>query len=286
MAVRDSLTKLTDRARTSKLHDITSRRELFLNLTLRELRGKYKRSALGWAWSLLNPLVTMATYSFVFGYVLGLRADPGDPSGMDNFAFFLLCGLLPFNYLSNSMNGGMSSLIGNSNLVKKVYFPREVLVAAIVTSWLVSFLIELGLLSVALMIAGNMVLPWLPMVLLVVVLQTMFVLGIALLLAVATVYYRDLEHLVGLALQVWLYSAPIVYPLSFVAGKLDEGTWGWTIYNLNPLVRFVEVYRDLMYSLRWPSGADMVFLTGVSIAVLAVGYMVFNRLEGRLAEEL
>jgi ABC-type polysaccharide/polyol phosphate export permease len=286
MAVRDPFTKLADRARTSKLHEITSRRELFLNLTLRELRGKYKRSALGWAWSLLNPLVTMATYSLVFSYFLRVDPEVGNPSGLENFALFLMCGLLPFNFLSNSMSGGMSSLIGNSNLVKKVYFPREVLVAAIVTSWLVSFLIELGLLSVALLIAGNMVLPWLPLVLLVVALQTMFVLGIALMMAVATVYYRDLEHLVGLALQVWLYSTPIIYPLAFVADKLPEGSWGWTIYNLNPLVRFVGVYRDLLYSLRWPSAADMVFLTGVSVAMLAAGYMVFNWLEGRLAEEL
>jgi ABC-type polysaccharide/polyol phosphate export permease len=277
MAVRESVTKL---------QDITSRRELFLNLTLRELRGKYKRSALGWAWSLLNPLITMATYAFVFGFFLGITPDPGDPSGLEVFALFLMCGLLPFNYLANSTMGGMSSLIGNSNLVKKVYFPREVLVAAIVSSWLVSFLIELGLLSVALLIAGNMVVPWLPMVLLVVALQTMFVLGIALMLAAATVYYRDLEHLVGLALQVWFYSAPIVYPLTFVTDQLHKGSWQWTLYNLNPLVRFVGVYRDLMYNLRWPSAVDMVFITGVSVAVLAVGFMVFNRLEGRLAEEL
>lgn len=275
MAVRESVTKL---------HDITSRRELFLNLTLRELRGKYKRSALGWAWSLLSPLITMAVYSFVFGYFLKVPPERGDPSGLKNFAFFLMCGLLPFNYLANSMSGGMSSLIGNSNLVKKVYFPREILVAAIVASWLVSFLIELGLLSVALLVVGNMVIPWLPIVLLVVALQTMFVLGIALVLAVATVYYRDLEHLVGLALQVWLYSAPIVYPLTFVADKLHG--WEWALYNLNPLVRFVGVYRDLMYSLRWPSAADVLFLTGVSIAMLVAGYLVFNRLEGRLAEEL
>jgi ABC-type polysaccharide/polyol phosphate export permease len=277
MAVRDSVTKL---------HEITSRRELFVNLTLRELRGKYKRSALGWTWSLLSPLVTMAVYWLVFSHFLKVTPERGDPSGLRNFAFFLMCGLLPFNYLANSMTGGMGSLIGNSNLVKKVYFPREILVAAIVASWLVSFLIELGLLSLALLLFGNVVLPWLPIVVLVVALQTLFCLGLALVLAVATVYYRDLEHLVGLALQVWLYSAPIVYPLTFVAEALPKGSWGWTLYNLNPLVRFVGVYRDLLYSLRWPSAADMVFLTGVSVAVLAAGYVVFNSLEGRLAEEL
>lgn len=270
----------------TKLRDITSRRELFVNLTLRELRGKYKRSALGWAWSLLNPLVVMAVYSFVFSFFLRIEPEVGDPSGLQVFALFLLCGLLPFTFLSNSLTGGMSALIGNSNLVKKVYFPREILVAAIVASWLVSFLIELGLLSVALLIYGNMVLPWLPGVLLVVALQTMFVLGLALVLAGATVYYRDLEHLVGLVLQVWFYSAPIVYPMTFVADQLDQGTLGWNIYVLNPLVRFVEVYRDLLYSLRLPSVADVVYLTVVSAATLALGYWVFNRIEGRLAEEL
>jgi ABC-type polysaccharide/polyol phosphate export permease len=270
----------------TKLRDITSRRELFINLTLRELRGKYKRSALGWAWSLLNPLVTMGVYSFVFSFFLRIDPEPGNPSGLDNFALFLMCGLLPFNYLSNSLMGGMSSLIGNSNLVKKVYFPREVLVGAIISSWLVSFLIEMGLLIVALLVAGNMVLPWLPIVLVVVALQTMFVLGLALVLAAATVYFRDLEHLVGLALQVWFYSAPIVYPMTFVVDKLHRGSLGWRLFTLNPLVRFVEVYRDLLYNLRWPSATDMGFLAVVSITSLALGYWVFNRIEGRLAEEL
>jgi ABC-type polysaccharide/polyol phosphate export permease len=273
-------------ATVTKLRDITSRRELFLNLTLRELRGKYKRSALGWAWSLLNPLVTMGVYSFVFSFFLRIDPEPGHPSGLDNFALFLLCGLLPFTYLSNSLMGGMSSLIGNSNLVQKVYFPREVLVGAIVSSWLVSFLIELGLLGVVLLIAGNMILPWLPLVIVVVALQTLFVLGLALVLAAATVYFRDLEHLVGLALQVWFYSAPIVYPLTFVVDKLHRDSLGWKLYLLNPLVRFVEVYRDLLYNLRWPSATNLGFLAVVSIATLVLGYWIFNRIEGRLAEEL
>jgi lipopolysaccharide transport system permease protein len=228
----------------------------------------------------------MGVYSFVFSFFLRIDPEPGHPSGLDNFALFLLCGLLPFTYLSNSLMGGMSSLIGNSNLVQKVYFPREVLVGAIVSSWLVSFLIELGLLGVVLLIAGNMILPWLPLVIVVVALQTLFVLGLALVLAAATVYFRDLEHLVGLALQVWFYSAPIVYPLTFVVDKLHRDSLGWKLYLLNPLVRFVEVYRDLLYNLRWPSATNLGFLAVVSIATLVLGYWIFNRIEGRLAEEL
>src|SRR5918996_3414827 len=147
-----------------KISDLTSRRELFLNLTLRELRTKYKRSVLGWTWSLLTPLTTMLVYSIVFGIVLRVEPPVGDPSGLDNFAMFLLCGLLPFNFLSNSLTGGMSSLLGNGNLVKKVWFPREILVAANTTAWLVSFLIELGVLAVVLLAFGNVAFPWIPVI--------------------------------------------------------------------------------------------------------------------------
>ena len=123
----------------TKLQEIASRRELFVNLTLRELRGKYKRSILGWAWSLLNPLTTMLLYSFVFGFILEIDPETGDPSGLRNFPLYLLCGLLPYNFLALSLSGGMGSLIGNSNLIKKTYFPREIMVGANTASWLVSF---------------------------------------------------------------------------------------------------------------------------------------------------
>lgn len=269
-----------------KLTEIVSRRELFANLTLRELRSKYKRSALGWTWSLINPLVTMGIYSIVFSFYLRVEPDVGDPSGLHNFAFFLLVGLLPFNYLSNALTGGMNALIGNSNLVNKVYFPREILVAASTASWLVSFLIELALLSVALLFVGNVVLPWLPMVLVLVALQTVFVLGVALVLSVWTVYFRDLEHLVRLALQALFFTAPIIVPLSLIRNSLADIRWAWWLYNLNPLTRFVEAYHDVFYDLRMPSALDLTYLVVVSAATLLIGYTVFGRFEGRLAEEL
>src|SRR5258706_16253411 len=140
----------------TKLQEITSRRDLFINLTLRELRGKYKRSALGWAWSLLNPLATMLLFTVIFSFVLRIDIPPGKPSGLHVFALFLLCGLLPWTYLSNGLTGGMECLIANTNLIRKVYFPREVLVAATTASWLISFAIEFGVLFVALLVFGNM----------------------------------------------------------------------------------------------------------------------------------
>ena len=139
--------------------ELVEARELFRNLTLRELRGKYKRSALGWTWSLVNPLATMAIYSLVFQFVLGVTADRGDPSGLKNFPLFLLCGLLPWNYLATGMTGGMGAPIQNGALIKKVYFPREILTASVVASWAVQFAIELAVLSAVLALVGNIVIP-------------------------------------------------------------------------------------------------------------------------------
>jgi lipopolysaccharide transport system permease protein len=269
-----------------KLSELASRRELFVNLTLRELRSKYKRSALGWGWSLLNPLTSLLIYATVFGIVLKVPPDVGDPSGLENFAMFLLCGLLPYTFISNGLNGGMSSLIGNGNLVKKVYFPREILVGAVTASWVVSFLIELGVLAVVLVFFGNVVVLWVPVVLALVALEVAFVLGLALMLSVAAVYFRDLEHLLGLILQVWFYSAPIVYPMHLVQDEIGTTGWKIALYNLNPLTRFVEAFRDVLYDMRFPPVDHLAYLVGVSVAVLLAGQWVFSRLEGRIAEEL
>jgi ABC-type polysaccharide/polyol phosphate export permease len=272
--------------RMQKLSEFVSSRELFYNLTLRELRSKYKRTVLGWTWSLLNPLTSMVIYTLVFGVFLDVQPDPGDPSGLTNFTMFLLCGLLPYNFLSNGLMGGMGSLIGNSNLVKKVYFPREILVAASTASWVVSFLIELSVLAVALVFFGNVVILWIPVILLLVALETVFVLGLALVLSAAAVYFRDLQHLLGLVLQVWFYTAPIVYPMSLIQSKLGDTGWKIQLYNLNPLTRFVEAFRDVFYDMRFPPLDHVAYLFSVSALSLWVGLAVFGRLQGRLAEEL
>ncbi len=270
----------------TRIAELVESRELVVNLTLRELRGKYKRSVLGWAWSLLNPLATMAIFSVVFLYFLKVTFPPGQPSGFDSFPFALLIGLLPWNFVANGMNGSMDALIANSNLVKKVYFPREVLVFANVASSVVTLLIELSVLSIALVIAGNFVIPWLLPVALLVIIQTVFVVGIGLTLAVLNVYFRDVQHLVGILLQLWFYATPIVYPETAVPPNKIGGVGVLTLYRLNPMVRFVEAYRACLYDLRLPPVADIAYLVGAAILALVVGGLVFVRLEPKLAEEL
>lgn len=269
-----------------KLSEIASRRELLVNLTLRELRGKYKRSFLGWGWSMLNPLVSLLIYSLVFRFFLRIEPEVGDPSGLDSFAMFLLCALLPYTFMTNILMGGMGSLIGNDSLVKRVYFPREILVGANAASWVVSFLIELAVLAVVLAFFGNIVILWIPVVLALLVIQLVFAFGIALMLSTGAVYFRDLQHLVGLALQAWFYTAPIVYPIAFVRDQLGEDSFWYFLYNLNPATRFAEAYRDVLYDMRMPAWDHIAYLVILAIVSLGLGMVVFNRLEGRVADEL
>lgn len=271
------------------LAEYAASRELMANLTLRELRAKYKRSLLGWAWSLLNPLATMLIFTLVFRFFLRIQAPRGSPSDLKNFAVFLLCGLLPWNYVVSGVMGSIGTLIGNANLVKKTYFPRDLLVGSLVVSCLVSFLIEMGLLVVVLLIFGNMVLPYLPVALLLMAVMTLFVAGIGLTFSVLNVYFRDVQHLVNILFQVWFYLTPIVYPIDLVPQRaviFGHDLPTRAIFDLNPMVAFVESFRDLLYDLRMPPAGQLVYLVVVSVVVFAAGLFIFSRLEGRLAEEL
>jgi lipopolysaccharide transport system permease protein len=263
--------------------------ELLWNLTLRELRSKFKRSALGWLWSVINPLASIAIYSVVFGVFFEVDPPVGDPSGLEGYGFFLVCGLLPWTFLANGLNGATGSIVGNEGLVKKVYFPRAVLPAASVLAWLASYGVELAVLGVVLLAVGNFILPWVPVLVALMLLQTAFVLGIGLVLSAANAYFRDVQHFLGIALNVWFYATPIIYPPD---QPPEESTLlGVTIpvrslLQLNPMAIFVDAYRNVLYDLRWPALTQWLAMSMIALVALVVGTLVFRRLEPRLAEEM
>jgi ABC-type polysaccharide/polyol phosphate export permease len=273
----------------SRVAEVAARRELLVHLTLRELRSRYKKSVLGWTWSLLNPLASVAIYWLVFSEFLKVEPPVGDPSGLKNFVLYLLCGLVLWNFFSGSVGVSLEAFIGNSNLIKKVYFPRELLVVSGVASLLVSLAIETGVLCLILLIAGNMVLPWLPVAALLVFLLAVFVIGVGLFLSVANVYFRDVKHFVAIAMQALFYSTPIVYPISVVpktADVLGVSIPVGKIYRLNPLVQFVEDFRDVLYDLRFPPLKSVAYLVACSAVTLFLGFRFFMRYDGRLPEEV
>jgi ABC-2 type transport system permease protein len=259
-------------------------RELLANLTLREIRGKYKRTALGQAWSLLNPVAQMLTYSVVFSILLRNTPPPGSPSGLDVFALWLTCALLPWLFFSNVLNVGMTSVISNANLIQKVYFLRVALVISSMFALLFTFSIEMSVLVVALLIFGGSPLLYLPVTIFFMLVLALFALGFALMLAVANVYFRDTQHFVPIVLQVLFYAAPIIYPIQVLASSGHSRVIPY--YRLNPLERFTEIFRNTLYDGRMPTLTNTLYVCGWALAVLVIGYLVFQRYEGRLAEEL
>jgi len=258
--------------------------DLLLNLTLRELRGKYRRSFLGWGWSLLNPLALVAIYSFIFGVVFGAEAPVGVRSGVHVYATYLLCGLLPWSFFNLITNLGMNSLVGNAGLVRKVAFPRQTLVFAQSIFSFVQFSIEMVLLSFILLALGSPIWKWIPVVFLLMVLLGVFATGIGLCLSVWYVYFRDLNYLWTIIIQVYFFATPIIYSPTILEGKVP----GWVegVLRWNPMAVFVQAFRHTMYDGTGPSIANVLGLLAIAGFSLTVGLLVFSRGSRRVAEEL
>lgn len=265
----------------SQSRELLNARELLGQLALREIRARYRGTVLGQLWSLINPLATMVIYTVVFGFLLKVQIPPGDPSGLDVFAVWLLCALLPWAFFANCVFGGMGSLVSNSGLVQKVWFPREVLVLGNSLSWLVTLGFEIVVLLAVLVALGQpSALLWVFGLVPVVALLIVFATGVGLLLSVLSVYFRDVGQLVGILMQVWFYATPIVYPERLVPPDFLQ------LYRLNPMERFVSLFRQLLYDGRLPRWQDLLAVTIAALVSIVVGYAVFQRFEPRLAEEL
>jgi len=265
------------------LRELVQYRELVLNLTIRELKARYKSSALGFLWSLLNPLGMMLVFTFVFTVMM-----PNNQ--VEKYPLFLLCGLLPWNFFSAGIMASINSIVGNANLVKKVYFPREALPISSVLANLVNFLLGLVVLFVALFIFRAKFSPWLWLLPVVILIQTCFILGIAFILSTVNVYYRDTIMIMDVVILAWFFLTPVVYPIE----NLPTGytMFGVTLnvhrlmYIFNPMASLVAAYRDLLY---WGYRTDLDFLLRTAVtalAILALGYWFFVRHSGRFGEEV
>lgn len=271
------------------LRSFVSHRDLLLNLTQRELRTRYRRSMLGWLWAMVNPALTTAVYSFVFVVIFHLKPAPGTPSGNPYFAFFLLAATLPWNLLQSGLNGGIGSVIGGGALISRVYFPRQLIPTSAVISMTVSLFIELGVLVLSQLVFGFNVLKFIPVVMLLVILQTIFVLGLTLWLSALNVRYRDVQHLVGVVMLVWFYLTPCLYAVTFIPERypfFGKSVPVRDLLMLNPMGRFVDAYRSCLYDGRLPSLATSLFCVGWSVVAFAGGSTYFVRRSRRFAEEI
>ncbi|BDA63690.1 ABC transporter permease [Actinomyces capricornis] len=271
--------------------DLRESRELLYNLTMREVKGKYKRTALGQLWSLANPIALMIVYSFVFRFIIRVQPDPGDPSGLNVFALWLMCALLPWSFFANVVNGGMGTLVGNENLIKKVYFPRSALLVSNSLSWLYSWSIEMIVLVLVVALLGGVPYLYILPAMALMILLTLFATGVAMMLSIANVYFRDTQYLVGILFQIWFYANPIVYPASMVRKVSDSlgsfhGITVIRLYELNPFYHFIEAFRNLLYDNRLPDASTSLIVLALSLGAFLIGWRVFDRHQSRLAEVL
>ncbi len=263
-----------------KAAEIIKYRELLINFVIKDLKVRYKSSALGFFWSLLNPLLMMLIFTFVFAHVFKL--------GIKDFPIFLLTGLLPWNFFNMAVAGGTASVLANAALVKKIYFPRELLPIAAVLAELVNFLIAMALLFIFLAIYGYHFYLYVPLILVAIVIQTLFTIGVCLFLSGVNVYFRDIQYIVNVVLMALFYATPILYNISMVQKITLFKTYPWllSLYQLNPMTPYMIMYRNMMYEATWPSWTALGVAAATAVAALVVGYLTFKRLAPAFAEEL
>jgi ABC-2 type transport system permease protein len=293
--------RLSDRAEAAtrpgtirRLRDVWAYRELLATLVRKELKVKYKNSALGFVWSLLNPLLYLVVFYVVFTYFI--------PASIPYFSIFLLAGLLPYNLFSASLGGGTASIVGNTSLVTKVWFPREILPLASIGAGLVHFGLQLCVLAAALVVFRYQP-SWSYLPLIVPALLTLLLLvaALAIFLAAINVYARDTQHLLELVLLAWFWMTPIVYPYAQVREKIGD----WAL--LNPLTSIVitmqrAIWGDNVVTIpsngkptalpavpdlsQWWYLRNLGIVAAVSIGLLFVAFRIFGRLEDDFAENI
>ncbi len=250
------------------------RRDLLWQMTVRHLRGQYKQSVLGYAWAFLNPLSLMLILSFVFSTIL--RFESGDIP----YPLFIFVGLLPWLFFSGAVSSATDSVVGASNLVTKVYFPREILPTAAVFTKVVDLGAGLIILAALMVYFGH---PpewtafWVPILFLI---HFLFALGLSLPLAALNLFFHDVRYLVGVVLTLWFYLTPVIYPMEIVPESYR------VIYDLNPNALMINAYRRVLLEGVSP-GLDRLLL-GLTIGVCTfiVGYYLFKRMEPGFADRI
>lgn len=268
----------------SSLAQVYAHRNLISNLARRDLKAKYKRSVLGWLWSLINPAATLGVYTLVFGVILGGNAPLAGNGELRNFALFLFSGLVIWNLFANTLNSAMQSFEGSSPLLTKIYFPPECPAVAGVAGVVMQSVLELVVLMTIMAVLGNV--SWtivlFPVIFLIVAL---FAGGLGMVLSLMNIRYRDVSYLVGILLQVLFYCTPIVYDVTRVPKRV-AGLPARQLFELSPTTQFVICFRDIVYFLRMPPLSSLLYLVAVTAVVFTGAWWWFGRTAPKIIEEL
>jgi ABC-2 type transport system permease protein len=269
---------------TQSVRAVWQYRGLIGNFARREIKGKYKGSLLGSAWSLINPLATLATYSLVFGFILRFPTPVAGNGELTNFPVYLFTALVVWNFFYSVTTSGMAALVGAGPLLRKIHFPPYAPVMGSALAVLNQTAIEFGLLIVVYLIVWNI--SWtILMVPVLLVLLAAFALGLGMFLSILNARFRDVAYIVTVLLGLLFYASPIIYPITLVTNLYAAHPW-LRLYEYNPITSFVEAFRDVLWDLDFPGWGRLGYLTLVSIAVLTIGWVYFQRNADDVSEEL
>jgi ABC-2 type transport system permease protein len=261
----------------STIKELYAYRQMIFSLVKKDLRGRYKGSVLGFLWTFINPLLQLIVYSIVFGY---LFKDENNP--IKRYYLHLFVALIPWIFFSSSITVGAASIISQKDLVKKIYFPRMVIPISYVTSCFVNMLLCFIVIFAVIFVTGAgvnfLALLTLPVIMIV---EYVFALGMAMIASAVTVYFRDLEHILGIVSMAWMYLTPVVYSKNAVVPVKYH-----SIYNLNPMTPIIECYRTVLYDKQVPDLTVLLWAAGLGVFFLLFGAFVFNKLQRHFAEEL
>lgn len=253
--------------------EIYEYRQMIFSLVHRELRGRYKGTALGFLWSFLNPLFQIMVYTIVFSIIMR--------TSYEKYYLFLFIALIPWIYFNTSLLGGAGCISSQKNLVNKIYFPREVLPIAHVLGQLVNMMLSMVVVVAVIIFSRhgfNMeAILYFPLI---VLLETILALGLTFITSAITVYMRDIEYILGIVMMAWQFLSPVMYDVDMVPDKYK------TIFNLNPMSSILVAYRDIFYYKRVPELKTLTeaFLLGVFFLVF--GFLLFEKLKKKFSEEM
>ena len=257
----------------TKFSEIYDYRVMIFSLVRRDLKGRYKGSVLGFLWTFLNPLLQLCVYTFVFSIIMR--------NNIKDYYLHLFVALVPWIFFSTSISGGAGCIWSQQDMVKKIYFPREVLPIAFVSSQFVNMFYSFLVVFAVLLISGKginiIAVLYLPVIM---AIEYSLALGMALIVSALTVYLRDLEYLLGIVTMAWQFLTPVMYSLADVPTQIVPA------FLCNPMSSIIIAYRDILYYKQAPKAETLIQAFLFGIALLVIGWSVFGKLKRRFAEEL
>lgn len=254
------------------IRNLYNYRELLKSNVKKEIRGKYKGSFLGVLWSFVNPLLQVLVYAIVFPYIMRIQTE--------NYLIYLIVGIIPWTFFTTVINQGMITVRMNAGIIKKVYFPREILPISVALSGLVNFLISCVIIVLFCLFGGVGITWHIVLLPVIAIIQFILILGIVFALSAINIYIKDTEYIIAFILNMLFYATPILYEASLFPEKVR-----WILY-LNPMTQVVLAYRDIFLYHQIPDISGMVYLVIVTIIIFILGFLIFRKLEKGFAEEV